>query len=95
MLSFIGIAHRIVAYGYIDECYGWPTAYVWGLDFEPRKYLPARDCGSFKNLCGLDTFSTRGKLGPSTECIEVMASLTPYYLHYPIARRLVTAFFAL
>ena len=89
--SFIGITHRIAAdMGGQYQLIGG----VFGSDFEQSKaFAQQLDLDLARTYADLDALIQGESLRPASERIEVVAILTPNFLHYPMAKQLIAANF--
>ena len=89
--SFIGVVHRIAAsMGERYELVGG----VFNSDFKiGKKFAESLDLDLSRAYPDLDSF-VQGELAlPASERIEVVSILTPNFLHYPMAREIISAGF--
>lgn len=89
--SFIGIVHRIAAYmGERYELVGgvFDVDYDAGVDFAKKLELDAS-----RTYADVDTLIESELALPEDKRIEVVSVLTPNFLHYPMASKLVSAGF--
>lgn len=89
--SFIGIVHRIASY--MDEKYELVGG-VFDIDHQAGVTW-ATDLGLDPNRAydSIDTFIAKENALPKEERIEVVSVLTPNFLHYPMAKKLIEAGF--
>ena len=89
--SFIGVVHRIAAY--MGERYDLIGG-VFDSEFESgKRFAGSLDLDQSRTYPDLDTF-IQGELAlPASERIEVVSILTPNFLHYPMARKIISAGF--
>lgn len=89
--SLIGIVHRIAAY--MSERYELVGG-VFNSEFESSKrYAESLDLDLSRTYPDLDSF-IQGELAlPASKRIEVVSILTPNFLHYPMARKIISAEF--
>ncbi|MEO9477652.1 MAG: Gfo/Idh/MocA family oxidoreductase [Cyclobacteriaceae bacterium] len=89
--SFIGIVHRIAAYmgedyklvgGVFDLDHAVGTEFANKLELDPTR-----------SYADLDSFIEKEKALPAEERIEAVAILTPNFLHFQMAKKLVSAGF--
>lgn len=89
--AFIGIVHRIASYlgeeytligGAFDVDYGKGQAFAEGLGLDPNRV--------YKDI---DEFIKREKALPAEERIELVSIVTPNFLHYAMAKKLIEAGF--
>lgn len=89
--SFIGIVHRIAAY--MGEDYKLVGG-VFDLDHAVgTEFADKLDLDKSRSYADLDSFIEIEKSLPSEERIEVVAILTPNFLHFEMAKKLVSAGF--
>ena len=89
--SLIGVVHRIAAY--MSERYELVGG-VFSSEFESgKKFAGSLDLDLSRTYPDLDSF-IQGELAlPASERIEVISILTPNFLHYPTARKVISAGF--
>jgi predicted dehydrogenase len=89
--SFIGVVHRIAAY--MGERYELVGG-VFNSDFEcNKKFAQSLNLDLSRTYPDLDLF-IQGELAlPTSERVEVVSILTPNFLHYPMAKKIINAGF--
>ena len=89
--SFIGIAHRIAAYS--GEQYSLVGG-AFGSDHrQSREFARQLDLDESRTYADVESFIERELLLPESQRIEVVSVLTPNFLHYPVAKKLIEAGF--
>ncbi|MEP0368252.1 MAG: Gfo/Idh/MocA family oxidoreductase [Cyclobacteriaceae bacterium] len=89
--SFIGIVHRIAAY--MGEDYKLVGG-VFDLDHAVgTEFADKLDLDTSRSYADLDSFIEKEKALPAEERIEAVAILTPNFLHFQMAKKLVSAGF--
>lgn len=89
--SFIGIAHRIAAHS--GEQFSLVGG-VFGSDHrQSKEFARQLDLDESRTYADVESFIERELLLPESQRIEVVSVLTPNFLHYPVAKKLIEAGF--
>ena len=87
--SFIGIAHRIAAHS--GEQYSLVGG-AFGSDHrQSKEFARQLDLDESRTYADVESFIERELLLPESQRIEVVSVLTPNFLHYPVAKKLIEA----
>lgn len=89
--SFIGVVHRVAAYMFEDyEIVGG----VFDVDFaESKRFAEHLELDVSRTYEDIDKFITAEKASPEDQRIEAVSVLTPNFLHYSMAKKLIEAGF--
>ncbi|MEL7147675.1 MAG: Gfo/Idh/MocA family oxidoreductase [Bacteroidota bacterium] len=89
--SFIGIVHRVAAY--MGEDYAL-TGGVWGSNFEEsKKFAKDLELDVDRTYPDVDAFIVGESALSTADRIEAVVILTPNFLHYEMARKLIVSGF--
>lgn len=89
--SFISVVHRIAAY--MGERYELVGG-VFSADFDSgKRFAESLNLDLSRTYSDLDSFVRGESALPESERIEVVSILTPNFLHYPMAKKIISAGF--